>query len=67
MRVTAGTALVLGAGQDELIPSAFVRATARSYGVTPHIFEDMGHLMMLDEGWEASAQCMLDWVRNIAL
>lgn len=60
-------ALVLGADQDDLIPPAFVRATARSYGVTPHVLEDMGHLMMLDADWEASAQCLLDWVRGIAL
>lgn len=61
------TALVLGADQDDLIPSPFVRATARSYGVTPHVFEELGHLMMLDTGWEAVAQRMLDWLHRNAL
>lgn len=58
---------VLGASDDELIPSAFVRATARRFGVTPHILDDMGHLMMLDAGWEHAAESVLDWLHRNGL
>jgi pimeloyl-ACP methyl ester carboxylesterase len=59
--------LVMGAAEDALIPEAFVRATARSYGVEPHILDGIGHLMMLDAAWEATAGCLLDWLRQNGL
>lgn len=59
--------LVMGAGEDDLIPQAFVRATARSYAVRPQILDDIGHLMMLDAEWETAATCLLDWMRENAL
>lgn len=55
---------VLGASDDELIPSAFVRATARRFGAVPHVLDDMGHLMMLDAGWERAAESVLDWLHR---
>lgn len=58
---------VLGASDDELIPSAFVRATARRFGATPHVLDDMGHLMMLDAGWERAAESVLDWLHRNGL
>jgi non-heme chloroperoxidase len=54
--------LVVGAAEDVLIPSAFVRATARSYDAPHHVFDDLGHLMMLDAGWEAVADYLHDWL-----
>lgn len=63
--LTAGCPmLVLGAAEDELIPSAFVRATARGYGAPLQILDGIGHVMMLDEAWEAVAECILDWMRK---
>lgn len=56
--------MVMGAADDELLPPAFVRATARRYGVDSHVIEDIGHLMMLDTAWPAAAQCLLDWLRK---
>ncbi len=58
---------VLGAADDELIPSAFVRATARRMGATPHILEGIGHLMMLDAEWEHAAESVLDWLHRNGL
>lgn len=58
---------VLGAADDELIPSAFARATARRLGATPHVLDDMGHLMMLDTGWMRAAESLLDWLHRNGL
>lgn len=58
---------VLGASDDELIPSAFVRATARRFGTSPHILDDMGHLMMLDAEWTQAAESVLDWLHRNGL
>jgi pimeloyl-ACP methyl ester carboxylesterase len=55
---------VTGAAEDVLIPSAFVRATARSYDAPHHVFDDLGHLMMLDAGWEAVAEHLHEWLRQ---
>lgn len=54
--------LVMGAHDDALIPPAFVRSTARAYGVFPNILEDIGHVMMLDVGWESVAEIVFDWM-----
>lgn len=56
--------LVMGASEDALIPAAFVRATARGYGVEPRILDDIGHLMMLDAAWPSAAACLLDWLEE---
>lgn len=61
-RVPRMPMLVLGAAQDILIPPAFVRATARSYGTEAEIFPDMAHGMMLERGWEAVARRIHDWL-----
>ena len=59
--------LVLGAAQDILIPPAFVRATARSYGTEAEIFPDMAHGMMLERDWEAVARRIRDWLADEGL
>lgn len=55
---------VMGAAADELIPSTFVRATARSYDAPFELIDDIGHLMMLDVGWESVADALLGWMRR---
>ena len=59
--------LVMGAAEDRLIQPAFVRSTARCFGVRPRVLDDIGHLMMLDAEWEAAASSLLDWMRANAL
>ncbi|QID16496.1 alpha/beta hydrolase [Nitrogeniibacter mangrovi] len=56
--------LVLGAGEDHLIPPALVQRTAQTYGVDEILFEDMGHAMMLERDWEQVATCMLRWLET---
>ena len=59
--------LVMGAHDDALIPPAFVRSTARAYGVSPNILEDIGHVMMLDAGWESVAEIVYDWMADSSI
>jgi pimeloyl-ACP methyl ester carboxylesterase len=63
-RAAACPMLVMGAGEDELIPGAFVRATARSYDAHLQVLDGVGHVMMLDAAWESVAECLLDWMRQ---
>lgn len=56
--------LVLGAEHDQLIPPAEVRSTGSSYGVEVEIFDDMGHAMMLEDGWEPVAERIRDWLNE---
>ncbi|PIW27821.1 MAG: alpha/beta hydrolase [Rhodospirillales bacterium CG15_BIG_FIL_POST_REV_8_21_14_020_66_15] len=57
--------LVLGAGRDNLIPPAFVYGTAAFLGTQAHIFEDMGHAVMLEADWVEVADAIVDWLREI--
>ncbi len=43
--------LVLGAGQDHLVPPEAVAATAKTYKTTPIMFDEMSHMMMLEPRW----------------
>ena len=46
---------VFGAAEDRLIPPAHAHWTASLTGRSAHIYEDMGHGMMLEAGWKAVA------------
>jgi hypothetical protein len=61
----AAPMLVLGAGRDAMISSAAIRRTARAYRTEPAIFPGMGHDMMLDRGWEAVADRIAAWARDL--
>jgi pimeloyl-ACP methyl ester carboxylesterase len=54
--------LVLGAAHDRCFAVGEVKATARAYGTEAEIFPDMGHDMMLDRGWQAVADRILEWL-----
>jgi len=55
-------ALVMGAAKDNLIPPLSVRETADALGIEAHMFENMGHGMMLDGGWRRVAEAIHDWL-----
>ncbi|MBL8471314.1 MAG: alpha/beta hydrolase [Rhodocyclaceae bacterium] len=59
--------LVLGAAEDGIIAPNLVRATAREFGLTAEIFDDMGHAMMLDGSWQSCAKHILDWLHGQGL
>lgn len=57
--------LVLGAGADRLIPPDAVRRCALWHGTTASFMPEMGHVMMLEPGWEVVADQVLRWVRGL--
>ena len=56
--------LVLGTTGDNLIAPSEVEATAKAYKTRAEFFPDMGHAMMLDMGWQAVADRILDWLNE---
>lgn len=56
---------IVGAELDTLIPPAHVHWTASLAGGTAHIYEGMGHGMMLEPGWEQVAADIGDWIAEV--
>lgn len=54
--------LVLGAAEDGAVTAEEVAATARAYQARPEFFEDMGHNMMIEPGWQAVAERIDGWL-----
>ena len=59
--------LVLGAEADRALAQDEVRATARAYGTDAQFFGDMGHNMMLEPGWQAVAERIMQWLGHRGL
>lgn len=57
--------LVLGAMKDNLIPPSFVHGTAAFLGTHAHIFEGMGHAIMLEAHWKEAAETIADWLAEV--
>ncbi|MBK5232392.1 MAG: alpha/beta hydrolase [Thermoleophilia bacterium] len=57
--------LVLGTPEDNLIPPADLRDTARRYSATLSEFPGMGHDLMLDEGRQEPGKAMVDWLNQV--
>src|SRR5512141_1543613 len=55
--------LVLGADSDVLVPPSQAEQAARSYGTEAEIFTGMGHVMMLEAGWQKVADRIIEWLR----
>lgn len=58
---------VVGAGSDPLIPPAHVHWTGSICGRTAHIYQGMGHGMMLENGWQAVAEDIAGWLAEEGL
>lgn len=56
--------LVLGAGEDRLIPPGLVHMTALSLGLKAEIFPDLGHGMMLERDWIIVARRIATWLEE---
>ncbi|MFC0389688.1 alpha/beta hydrolase [Muricoccus vinaceus] len=54
--------LVLGAEHDRLIPRDAMERCAGWHGVAARVLPGVGHLMMLDAGWELAADRIAAWV-----
>lgn len=59
--------LVMGAANDTCFLPSQVEATARAYHTQAIIFPNMGHGMMLEEGWEAVAGRIIAWLHEKGL
>lgn len=62
MAIWGTPVMVLGAGSDPLIPPAHVYWAASLAGQTAHIYQGMGHGMMLETGWMRVAEDILAWL-----
>jgi pimeloyl-ACP methyl ester carboxylesterase len=56
--------LVLGGGDDRLVPPPAVVRTARTYGTRARLFRGMGHELMLEPDGKAVLDLMLDWLED---
>lgn len=54
--------LVLGAQHDGMRVDGDASAVARTYQADVEIFPDMGHVMMLESGWQAVAEKIDGWL-----
>jgi pimeloyl-ACP methyl ester carboxylesterase len=54
--------MILGAGSDPLIPPAHVHWTGSICGRSAHIYQGMGHGMMLETGWRRVAGDIAHWL-----
>jgi pimeloyl-ACP methyl ester carboxylesterase len=57
--------LVLGGGRDRVFTVREQRATARAYGTTAEVFDDAGHDLMLEPGWERVADRIDAFARGL--
>lgn len=57
--------LVLGAERDILVPPSQAEQVAQAYGTQAEIFAGMGHAMMLEVGWQAVADRIIEWIRAL--
>jgi pimeloyl-ACP methyl ester carboxylesterase len=55
-------ALVLGAEKDAFFTTSMIDEAARFHGITPRIFPNMAHLMMLEPGWKDVATHIHAWL-----
>jgi non-heme chloroperoxidase len=55
--------LVLGAECDILVPPSQAEQAAEYYGTEAEIFPAMGHLMMLETGWQKVADRIIEWMK----
>lgn len=57
--------LVLGAERDMLVPQSQVEMAARFYGTQAEMFPAMGHMMMLEAGWQKVADRIIEWIATV--
>jgi pimeloyl-ACP methyl ester carboxylesterase len=63
-RRIATPVLVLGGERDGILTVGEVHRTARAYHTRAEIVPQMGHHMMLDDGWEKVADRIDAWFRQ---
>jgi pimeloyl-ACP methyl ester carboxylesterase len=69
---TRGPLLLTSGGHDHTVPPAIVKATLKQYAKSSAVtelktFEDRGHSLTVDHGWEEVAQTSLDFLKAHSL
>jgi pimeloyl-ACP methyl ester carboxylesterase len=54
--------LVIGAGHDAFFPAGALDESARFHGVSPMMFPEMAHAMMLEPEWSDVASAIAKWM-----
>jgi pimeloyl-ACP methyl ester carboxylesterase len=68
MRDSVGIpAMVIGAGRDAFFPVSMIEEAARFHHVSPTLFPDMAHVMMLEPGWRDVAEAIAGWLEGQGL
>lgn len=57
--------LILGAELDVLVPAFLVQTTAQTYGLSAHIFRNMGHAVTHEKEWPLVAATLRDWLDGL--
>jgi pimeloyl-ACP methyl ester carboxylesterase len=70
--VTRGPLLLTSGGHDHTVPPAIVKATLKQYARSSAVtdlktFDDRGHSLTVDHGWEEVAQASLDFLKAHSL
>jgi pimeloyl-ACP methyl ester carboxylesterase len=58
--------LVIGAGQDQLVPPHAVALTARTYHTQAVVFDEMSHMLMLEPRWQDVADTIISFETSLA-
>jgi len=56
--------LVLGAADDTIFHPEEIKTTALAYNTEAEIFNHMAHDMMLEAGWQAAADHIINWLKG---
>lgn len=56
--------LVIGGGEDRMVPPHAVTRTARTFGTRAHLFRGLGHLLMLEDRAQAPLEFILAWLQS---
>lgn len=59
--------LVMGAQNDQFIPTELVLETAHFYRTRAEVLPDMAHAMMLEQNWLDAAELLLGWLDQMAI
>jgi len=57
--------LILGAELDVLVPAFLVQTTAQTYGLSAHIFRNMGHAVTHEKEWPLVAAALRNWLDEL--
>jgi hypothetical protein len=59
----ASPVLLLASGHDYFFPERAERRTARAYRADFKLYGDMGHNLMVEQGWETVAGDIFEWLK----